>query len=69
LRHFAELATDLPRADVSTDPGDDFLLAMATAGRADYLVTGDKRDVLAPKRYGTTRIVSPKRFLEIVGRL
>jgi hypothetical protein len=69
LRHFAELATDLPRVDVSTDPGDDFLLAMATAGRADYLVTGDKRDVLALKRYGTTRIVSPKRFLEIVGRL
>lgn len=67
LRHFAELTTELPLLDVSADPGDNFLLAMATVGRADYLVTGDKRDVLALKRYGTTRIVSVKRFLEIVG--
>lgn len=69
LRHFAELAKELPRLNVSTDPVDNFLLAMATVGRADYLVTGDKRDLLALKRCGTTRIVSTKRFLEIVGRL
>lgn len=68
LRHFAELLTELPDVDVSEDPADNFLLAMAEAGRADYLATGDKRDVLALKRHGPTRIVTAKRLLEIVGR-
>lgn len=68
LRHFAELLTELPDVDVSEDPADNFLLAMAEVGRADYLATGDKRDVLALKRHGPTRIVTAKRLLEIVGR-
>ena len=66
LRHFAELVTDLPPVDVSVDPGDNFLLAMAEAGRADYLVTADKRGVLALRRHGVTRIVKARRFLEII---
>ena len=43
LRHFAEVLAELPRVEVSADPGDNFLLAMAEAGKADYLATGDKR--------------------------
>lgn len=68
LRHFAELLTDLPHVDVSADPADNFLLAMAQAGGANYLATGDKRDVLALKRHGSTRIVTAKRLLELVVR-
>ncbi len=68
LRHFAELLTELPIVDVSEDPADNFLLAMAEAGRADYLATGDKRDVLALKRHGPTRIVTAKRLLELLER-
>jgi putative PIN family toxin of toxin-antitoxin system len=68
LRHYAELLTELPNVDVSNDPADNFLLAMSEAGGADYLATGDKRDVLALKRHGPTRIVTAKRLLEIVGR-
>lgn len=68
LRHFAELLTELPNVEASDDPADNFLLAMAEAGRADYLATGDKRDVLALKRHGATRIVTAKRLLEIVER-
>ena len=68
LRHIAELLTELPNVEVSDDPADNFLLAMAEAGRADYLATGDKRDVLALKRHGPTRIVTAKRLLEIVER-
>jgi putative PIN family toxin of toxin-antitoxin system len=68
LRHFAELLTALPNVDVSEDPADNFLLAMAEAGRADYLATGDKRDVLVLKRHGPTRIVTAKRLLQIVER-
>ena len=31
----------------SPDPTDDFLLALSEAGKADYLVTGDKSGLLA----------------------
>ena len=68
LRHIAELLTELPNVEVSDDPADNVLLARAEAGRADYLATGDKRDVLALKRHGPTRIVTAKRLLEIVER-
>jgi putative PIN family toxin of toxin-antitoxin system len=68
LRYFAELLTALPNVDVPEDPADNFLLAMAEAGAADYLATGDKRGVLALKRHGPTRIVTAKRLLQIVER-
>ena len=64
LRHFAEMLGQLPGLDVSSDPGDNFLLAMAEVGRADYLATGDKRELLALKRHGGTRIVTAKRLLD-----
>ncbi len=61
-------ATELVRvAPVETelsDPLDVFLLGMAKAGNADYLVTGDKRaGLLALKAYGRTRIVTPSVFV------
>jgi putative PIN family toxin of toxin-antitoxin system len=68
LRHFAEVVSPLPRVDVSADPSDNFLLAMAEAGRADYLVTADKRDVLALRRHGVTRIVTARALLEVMER-
>jgi putative PIN family toxin of toxin-antitoxin system len=68
LRHFAEVVSPSPRVDVSADPSDNFLLAMAEAGRADYLVTADKRDVLALRRHGVTRIVTARALLEVMDR-
>lgn len=45
------------------DPDDAFLLAMATAGDADYLVTGDHRSGLLQRgSIGRTRIVTPTVF-------
>jgi hypothetical protein len=45
------------------DPNDAFLLAMALAGDADYLVTGDRRAGLLQRgRFGRTRIVTPSTF-------
>lgn len=45
------------------DPDDAFLLAMATAGEADYLVTGDRRAGLLQRGHiGRTRIVTPAVF-------
>ena len=69
LHHLALVLRDLPKVDVSPDPGDNFLLAMAQAGEANFLVTGDKRDVLALKTFGTTRIVTARQMLEELGRI
>lgn len=64
LRRFGLLQANLPTVDVSSDPNDNFLLAIAEAGRADLLVTGDKRDLLALKRHGVTSIVSTREALD-----
>lgn len=42
IKKFAEEVGRLPRVERSPDPGDNFLLALAQAGEAEYLVTGDK---------------------------
>ena len=42
IKKLAEDAGPLPCVIRSPDPNDDFLLAMSEAGRANYLVTGDK---------------------------
>lgn len=45
------------------DPDDDFLLAMALAGEADYLITGDHRAGLLQREHaGRTQIMTPKEF-------
>lgn len=53
----------LPKGVEVTDPNDTFLLAMALASRADYLVTGDRRAGLLQRgSIGRTRIVTPAIF-------
>lgn len=45
------------------DPKDNFLLALAKDGKANFLITGDK-DLLILKKIGATRIISMTEFLE-----
>ena len=53
----------LPSDIEADDPFDTFLLAMAVAGDADYLVTGDHRAGLLQRVHiGRTRIVTPAAF-------
>ena len=66
LRDLAEVLIRLPSVDRSRDPGDNFLLAMAEASNAEYLVTGDKRDVLALDVHGRTRIVTTRQMLAVL---
>ena len=66
LQKHATVLERLPTVDRSRDANDNFLLAMAAAGEADYLVTGDKRDVLALKRHGATHIVTARAMLKIL---
>ena len=58
------IVLDSLSSDVEADdPNDAFLLAMALAGDADYLVTGDRRSGLLQRgNLGRTRIVTPGAF-------
>jgi hypothetical protein len=62
LKELAEIIDPLPRVERSPDPTDDFLLALSEAGKADYLVTGDKSGLLSLARHAGTRIVSASEF-------
>lgn len=63
----AEMPQRLPPVARSADPFDDYLLAIAEAGAADYLVSGDGLGLLALGRHGATRIVSPRAFADELG--
>jgi len=57
------LLPPLPEGIEVNDQNDTFLPAMALAGRADYLVTGDRRAGLLQRgSLGRTRIVTPAIF-------
>jgi putative PIN family toxin of toxin-antitoxin system len=59
----AVVLEELPLKAEADDPDDAFLLAMALAGNADYLVTGDRRAGLLQRGYiERTRIVTPAVF-------
>jgi uncharacterized protein len=58
IRAIAAPVTNLPATRRSADPADDFLLAMSKAGHADYLVTGDKRQLLVLGRHDRTVILN-----------
>lgn len=56
----------LPDVERSRDPRDDFLLALCEAGNAEWLVTGDKADLLALKRHAAARIVTAAEFARVL---
>jgi uncharacterized protein len=80
LRELAEVLTEMSEAiprisgeipAVTRDPKDDYLLAYALVGQADYLVTGDS-DLLVLRQIesgdgAVARIVTPRAFAEIIG--
>ncbi len=65
LKELDEDVGALPRVQRSLDPTDDFLLAMSEAGKADYLVTGDKSGLLKLGRHQKTRIVTARHFASL----
>lgn len=69
LRDTAVMVRHLPAVTVCADPYDNYLLAMAAAGAADFLVTGDKRDLLGLAAFQGTRIATVRDFLALSRRL
>jgi putative PIN family toxin of toxin-antitoxin system len=67
LRHQATVIKTLPTVDLSPDPKDNPVLAMAEANQAQYLVTGYKADLLALGTIGCTHIVTARQFVEALG--
>ena len=68
IRRLAAMCEDLPVVQRSPDPGDDFLLALSEAARAEFLVTGDKCHLLALDRHRGTRIVTARALLDCLER-
>jgi len=75
IRPFLVEASDLCRmipfdpaeVEFPADPADAKILACGVAGKADVIVTGDKKHLLPLKRYRGIPIVSPAEFLEQIG--
>lgn len=75
IRPFLDEASDLCRmipfdpaeVDFPADPADAKILACGVAGKADVIVTGDKKHLLPLKRYRGIPIVSPAEFLDQIG--
>ena len=65
LREVAVVVGTLPPVDVSPDPYDNYLLSIASGGGADYLVTGDKPDLLVLGSHDGTKIVSVRDFITL----
>jgi putative PIN family toxin of toxin-antitoxin system len=69
LRELARVVDPLPPVEVSADPYDNYLLAIASGGEADYLVTGDKPHLLALKNFDGIKIVSVRDFITLTRML
>ena len=67
LRDIAVMVTNLPTVTASPDPYDNYLLATALAGSAEFLVTGDKRDLAPLELFQGTRILTVRAFLDLHG--
>jgi putative PIN family toxin of toxin-antitoxin system len=63
----AEIIDPLRGHDDLADPNDAWLLALAETGRANHLVTGDKRSgLLARGRAGTANILTAAAFCQLL---
>ncbi|MFZ5509649.1 MAG: putative toxin-antitoxin system toxin component, PIN family [Pseudomonadota bacterium] len=68
IRRLALMCDPLPSVERSPDPDDDWLLALAEKAQADFLVTGDKSDLLMLERHGPTRIVTARFLADMLER-
>ena len=61
LKSFAELVDVRSVVEICRDPKDNFLLALAKDGNADYLITGD-HDLLVLNEFEKTKIIELSEF-------
>ena len=63
LRNIATLVTPSERLQIASDECDNRYVECALEGRADFLVTGDKKHLLPLKEHRGTQILPPAAFL------
>ena len=68
IRERAFLVERLPRVEIADDPGDNYLLGMGVASKAQYLVTGDKSGLLAIEQHGGTRLLTVQQMVVTLER-
>jgi len=66
LKSRAVHVTPSRRIQVTPDPDDNIFLECAEEGRADYLVTGNKRHF--PRFWKSTKVVNARELLELAAR-
>ncbi len=68
LQEFGETIPRIeqPIPQVTRDPKDDYLLAYALVGDADYLVSGDEDLLVLQDEISEVSILSPRQFAEIL---
>ena len=67
IRRLALMYAPTPAPEVSADPADDYLLALAEVSHADFLVTGDKGHLLKLGHHGPTRILTARELITLLG--
>jgi putative PIN family toxin of toxin-antitoxin system len=67
IRRLALMYLPAPAAEVSADPGDDYLLGLAEVSHADFLLTGDKGHLLKLGQHGQTRILAARELVTLLG--
>jgi len=65
----AVVLRELPVVDLSSDPDDNPILATAIAGKADLLVTGDKKHLLALRVVEGIPVVTAREALSRVAKV
>ncbi len=65
LLDFSLFCEHLRSGPIAPDPKDSFLLALAEASAADFLVTGDKK-LQSLRRHKSTRIISPSSMTSVL---
>lgn len=66
LYDFAFVVEEIPNVSYSPDPDDNLILGTAIAGKANLVVTGDKRDLLSLKTIDDIAILTAKEAVEIM---
>lgn len=67
VEEMAEFIDVQSNVRLSIDPKDDIFLSLALDGRADFIVTGDKKHLLPLNPFEGIPILSPADFLSRVG--
>jgi putative PIN family toxin of toxin-antitoxin system len=66
LYRLAAFADELPVVNASADESDNVILATAIAGRASYVATGDKCDLLGLKQVQGVAVVTVRDAIELL---